>query len=315
MHYEYAEEPRAIGSSWVIFKHVIENFGFDKGRLISQFPKHWVRDVYEAMDGLGLPPVQKLRFVDLLNEAKKKKVVRINRPFDPSVGDWLHNALNEHGRLPFHAIIAKENTHGNMAVLIVDDVDELQPLMKVPHDCVVPRDAASLSAAMKEMLRFGSRILFVDPFYDPFNARYRNTLRECLGIVSALNPNAICEIHYRNNNMPNRTDKTPTPEAIKREAPNIFPGVIPGGMKVTIFCWREKNGGADFHARYLLTDKGGIGIDAGFSAEGGHQTTDMHLMTFEFSQEKLKAFARDATDYELVGPVIQVASDGHVENV
>ena len=48
-------------------------------------------------------------------------------------------------------------------------------------------------------------------------------------------------------------------------------------MKVTIFCWREKTGGANFHARYLLTDKGGIGIDAGFSAEGGHQTTDMHL--------------------------------------
>ena len=34
-------------------------------------------------------------------------------------------------------------------------------------------------------------------------------------------------------------------------------------------------GGEDFHSRYLLTDKGGIRIDAGFSAEGDHQTTDM----------------------------------------
>jgi hypothetical protein len=39
-------------------------------------------------------------------------------------------------------------------------------------------------------------------------------------------------------------------------------------MTVTIYRWREKNGGADFHARYLLTDKGGIRVDAGFSAEG-----------------------------------------------
>jgi hypothetical protein len=38
---------------------VIEKFGFDKGRLISQFPKHWFRDVYEATS--GLPPVQKKR--------------------------------------------------------------------------------------------------------------------------------------------------------------------------------------------------------------------------------------------------------------
>jgi hypothetical protein len=86
-------------------------------------------------------------------------------------------------------------------------------------------------------------------------------------------------------------------------------------MKVTIFCWREKTGGGDFHARYLLTDKGSIGIDAGFSAEGGHQTTDMHLLTFELSQEKLKAFSRDATDYELVDPVIRVDGDGRVESV
>lgn len=162
---------------------------------------------------------------------------------------------------------------------------------------------------MKEMLRFGSRILFVDPFYDPFNARYKNTFRECLGIVRSLNPDAVCEIHYRYH-----TDK-PANDILEREAADLFPGVVPAGMKVTIFCWRQKIGGADFHARYLLTDKGGISIDAGFSAEGGHQTTDMHLMTFELSREKLKAFARGATDYELVEPLIRVAADGQVERV
>jgi hypothetical protein len=63
-------------------------------------------------------------------------------------------------------------------------------------------------------------------------------------------------------------------------------------MFVTIYCWREKNGGADFHARHLLTKKGGIGIDAGFSAEGNHQTTDVHLMSFKLSQEKIRPFTR-----------------------
>lgn len=159
------------------------------------------------------------------------------------------------------------------------------------------------------MLRFGSRILFIDPFYDPFNASYKNTFRECFNIVSALNPDAVCEIHYRFHK-----DK-PANDDLEREATHLFPGVVPDGMKATIFCWREKTGGADFHARYLLTDKGGIGIDAGFSAEGGHQTTDMHLMTFELSQEKLKMFSRAATDYELVEPVIRVDGDGRVESV
>ena len=38
----------------------------------------------------------------------------------------------------------------------------------------------------------------------------------------------------------------------------LFKGVIPAGMKVAIFCWRERSGGEDFHARYLLTERGGI---------------------------------------------------------
>ena len=307
MHFEYAVEPRAIASSWLTFRYVIEKFGFDKGRLISQFPKHWLREVYEATSGFA--PVQKLQVTEALTQAKRNKVVRCNRPYDANAGNWLHNALSEHRRLPFRAIIAAENPSGDESILLAGDIDERQSLMNVRHDCAVLRDAASLSAAMKEMLRFGSRILFIDPFFDPFNVRYKNTFRECLSIVSTLNPNAVCEIHYRFHK-----DK-PANDELERAIGHLFPGVIPDGMKVTIFCWRQKTGGADFHARYLLTDKGGIGIDAGFSAEGGHQTTDMHLITFELSQEKLKAFARDATDYELVEPLIRVDGNGKVESI
>jgi hypothetical protein len=141
--------------------------------------------------------VQKKRIEEALNQARKNKVVRFCRPYDGQAGDWLYNALKEHRRLPFHAIIARDNQSSDQAVLLADDLDELQPLMNVPHDCAVQRDAVSLSAAMREMLRFSSRILFIDPFYDPFSANYKSTFRECLGMVSSLNPDAACEIHYR----------------------------------------------------------------------------------------------------------------------
>ena len=161
---------------------------------------------------------------------------------------------------------------------------------------------------MKEMLRFSSRILFVDPFYDPFKADYKSTFRECLGIVSSLNPDAACEIYYRYHD-----DRKLTNDELEREAGHLFPGVVPEDMKVAIFCWRERVGGEDFHARYLLTERGGIAVDAGFSAEGNHQTTDMHLLNYELSQEKLKTFARGATYYDLVEPVIRVAGSGQVD--
>lgn len=307
MLYEYAVEPRAIGSDWVTFRYVIEKFGFDKGRLISQFPKKWFREVYDAT--ASLPPLQKKRIEEALNQARKYKVVRSGRPYDWDAGDWLHNALTEHGQSAFRAIIAMENPNGDEIVLTTDDLDELNPLMVVPHDSAIPRGAPSLAAAMKEMLRFGSHILFVDPFFDPFNTRYKNTFRECLKIVEAENSGAVCEIHYRHHN------NKPGQDVLEREAVNLFGTVIPEGMEINIYCWRQKQGGADFHARYLLTDKGGIGVDAGFSAEGDHQTTDMHLMSYELSQEKVRALARGATVYELVEPVLNITSDGHVKHV
>jgi hypothetical protein len=307
MLYEYAVEPRAIGSSWETFRYVIEKFGFDKGRLISEFPRRWFREVYNAT--AGFTDIQKKRVEEALNQARKNKVVRCHRPYDPNAGDWLHNALTEHQRSPFRAIIALQNPAGEAVVLSTSDLDELNPLMAVPHDCAIARDAASIAAALKELLHFGANILFVDPFFDPYSARYKSTLRECLGIVKSLNPGAGCEIHYRHH------DNKPSPADIEREVANLFIGIIPADMTVTIYCWREKKGGADFHTRYLLTDKGGISVDAGFSAEGDHQTTDMHLMSFELTEQKLRAFARNATDYELVEPVLRIAANGYVEHL
>lgn len=110
-------------------------------------------------------------------------------------------------------------------------------------------------------------------------------------------------------------DRSPEAEAIEREARATFGTVIPDGMLIRLFRWREKHGGADFHARYLLTDKGGIRVDAGFSAEGDHQTTDISLMNFELSQEKLRALGRDSVVFELVEPVLQIARNGNVEHV
>jgi hypothetical protein len=41
----------------------------------------------------------------------------------------------------------------------------------------------------------------------------------------------------------------------------------------------------------------------------------MRLMSYDLSQDKLKTFAREATYYDLVEPVIRVAADGRVERV
>jgi hypothetical protein len=181
--------------------------------------------------------------------------------------------------------------------------------MTVPTDFSIPRDINSLTKACEGFLRIGSRIVFVDAFFDPFNTQQKHLFSRCLSIIRNENERASCEIHYRYH------EEKFSNETLESHAETLFTDIIPEGMAVTIFCWKEREGGEDFHARYLLTEKGGIRVDAGFEPVGGHQTTDVTLMDVDLAESRLAFFSKSATAYELVGPVIEVHADGRVNRV
>ena len=307
MLYEYAVEPRAIAADWQTCRYLSEKFGFDRGRLLALYPKKWLMLAIDAAD--ELPDVEKKTVVEKLVRLKRDCSIRSSRKYDPELPDWLANAVVQQEVDPFHAIIAAANPGGQDFVLYANGLDETHPLFAVPHSCQVQRDGVSLATAMKLLLTTARSVLFVDAYYDPFNTKHQNTLRACLDLVQAANPAAVCEVHHLDRH------NCPSADAIERAASAKFQNVIPVGMTVTIYRWRQKAGGEDFHARYLLSDRGGITIDTGFSAEGGQQTTDMALMAVDLWQSRMGAFARDADVFELVQPVLQIASDGDVKRV
>jgi hypothetical protein len=284
MLFEYAVEPRAIGSSWHNFRYLIEKFGFDRGRLISQFPKAWFRDVYAA--SATMKPVERKRIEESLTRARQSKVIRSGRAYDPALGNWLQNAVAQQATAPFHAIVAEENPANLAGVVLVDDADEAHPLMASTHTWGVERVGATLAQAMALLLRSARTILFVDRFFDIADERYKETLKACLDACATTGVNsAHFEIHFCDH------ESRPPPEIIEREARKWLRGVLPAGTSIALFAWNERDGGEDFHARYLLTDIGGISVDAGFSADGAHQTVQIGLLDSDFAQSKLAAFA------------------------
>lgn len=305
MLFEYAVEPQAISSSWQNFRYLIEKFGFDRGRLISQYPKAWFREVYDA--SAAMKPVERKRLEESLNRAKKSKVVRSGRSYDQALGGWLPNAFAQQNAAPFHAIIAEQNPLDHPQVLTVDDVDDDHPLMVAPHTWDVDRVGVAIAGAMRSLLTSATTVLFVDRFFDISKARYQETLKACLEVIHASGGVGVrCEIHFCDH------DKRPPPEFIESEAHKWILGVLPVGMSIALFGWREREGGADFHARYLLTDIGGINVEAGFSSEGAHQKVQLGLLPIALAQSRLSALARNSTAYDLVGPVLEVRSDGTV---
>lgn len=308
MLFEYAVEPQAIGSSWRNFQLLMSQFGFDRGRLISQFPKAWFKEVYDA--SAAMKPVERKRLEESLKWAKKSKVVRSGRPYDQALGGWLPNAIAQQIATPFHAIIAEQNPQGHPHVLVVDDVDDNHPLIVAPHTWDVDRVGIAISGAMRSILTSAKTVLFVDRFFDISKARYQETLKACLEVIHASGgANVRCEIHFCDH------DSRPPPEFVEREAHKWIRGVLPAGMSVTLFGWRERAGGADFHARYLLTDVGGVNVEAGFSAEGAHQKVQLGLLPIALAESRLNALGRSSTVYDLVGPVLEVRSDGSVHRI
>ena len=83
----------------------------------------------------------------------------------------LQNALAQHAGDPFRAIIASANPTAHVAVLLADDVTDTIPLIEVPQDAAIAREAPSLVAAMKLLLQSADTVLFVDAYYDPFNSK------------------------------------------------------------------------------------------------------------------------------------------------
>lgn len=307
MLYEYAVEPAAIAESWDTFHYLIEKFGFEQGRLIAKFPKTWKEMVYDAARHLP-DGINKKRIEERLRKVDAGFFVSSGRPYNPQRG-WIDNAVAEHRRHPFRAIIARDDGPNDDGVVYCSNVADDHPLMAVALDARIERTAAELAKAVEPLLRWSKDIVLVDRYFDPSAKRFRSVLREFLRLASEGGRQIRrCEYHFVDG------QKNPPCDAFERECGPWLQGVIPPGWTVTFFRWREKLKGEDFHARYVLTDIGGLDINAGLDEAPG-QTTDVRRMGIAVCQQRLKDFQRDAETYELVEPVLQVSASGYVERL
>ena len=310
MLFEYAVEPQVIGSSWSNARYWLEKFGFDRGRLISRFPNKWEQKVLEAARAAGMGDVHYKSLVEKLSKAKSASVASFNREYDHSTLNWLDNALQQHAIRPFHAIVVVEINGSTDCMLSAESSDDTHRLMVAATNWEVLRVSAELAKAMQPLLQTARRVIFVDPFFNIREPNYRATLKDCFAMMSASGSAEVgCEIHFRD------SDSRPSADFTGRHAHTWLNGIIPEGMSIKLFAWKERRGGEDFHDRFLLTDRGGMTIGAGFSADGAHQNAQIALLDPAVWAAKLEAFDRSATIYELVDDVLILHSDGRVERV
>lgn len=305
---EYAVDPAAIGADWRTFKDLIDRFGADKGRLISRLPAKWEKKVIQAAKDAGVPEIRMASIVERLSNSKHK-VVDFNRAYDHEA-DWIKNALREHGTRPFKAIICEAGLAACAVTIQPDDCSDGHPLFPAATSRDVTRTADEIADALHLLTAVSKKVDIVDPFFDlrPTEGNYLAPLTSLLArLGSGPWPPKAIRIHFRDHGS------RPPPELLARDGSAKVKGLLPLGYSIELYAWSERQGGEDFHDRFVLTDLGGIMIGAGLSADSPTESAAFTLLNFDHAQGLRSRFADGSTAYARVGSAVRIFDDGRTE--
>lgn len=293
MIHEFALEPSLL-NNWQNFRYLTEKFSVPQGRLISRYPTRWARLVYDGLH--DCPPMEKKRIEVRLSRIGLRMIDRPDAQWD-RMRDWLSNAELEDGRKPFHAILAEENPRSNAKVLLGREVDETNPLWNSNRSINVPRQAQAMAAAVAPLLRIASQVVFVDPYFEPGRAKWRNSFQELLRAVFSqrqCSPPGRLELHTND-----RWEQTQYHANCQRLA-----GLIPNGVNVTIIRWHQRDGGEAFHNRYILTDLGGVSFQVGLDEGDPGETEDITLLDEDVHRLRLSQFDAAHPAFDFIDKVV-----------
>jgi hypothetical protein len=277
---------------WTTFKYLTGN-GVSYGRLIRNSHRN------ERVDGVE-PFGSKLGLE--LERLRKFAIVNFGRVYKGD-GAWKLEALREHELAPFQAIIADEEEAGMDFVLRAQEISRDTPRWKIPSEIRVPRTKEALCDAVTPLLKISKHIKFIDRHFDPGIPRWQELLVKFIGIAcpaQAIAP--VLEYHFSINDddlLISRKDVD-----FENYCRYHLEKIMPAGIEMKLFRWEKKHHGDDLHARYILTEKGGLRIDWGLDPGKPGEKTPVMLLPHESWHEYWAEYEESSKVFDLIDHVI-----------
>ena len=170
---------------------------------------------------------------------------------------------------PFMRSLCPNNLSVMVRVIRENEVLDLTPPpdWEARESESIQRKAQNMADCVAPMLRCATRILFVDPYFRASRPDFRKPLKKFLQVVAPRALEITAELHtsaYKN---------APTWDFFQKECKDKLPYILPDGVHITVYRWRNRVEGETLHNRYILTDVGGVSFNNGLD-EGDPGTTD-----------------------------------------
>jgi len=280
MLYAYAIEPDAL-ASWGNCARILGLMGFQHGRAIAAYPsrKRWkalVRAACRERNELG--DRDRRRILRKLDQSNAK-MIRWGGPNDydetvaPTEERWVRNAIARQDAVArratmqtLHAILATRNPENHADVVLDGDVEESHPKLDVPREAPVLRQPEALAEHIRTLVSNSGELLLIDPHFNPHEYRWRPVVKACIALAAGTPcGNRRVEIHTLDGDRKSSLDDFE--RACRKWIPDMLPVQV---TSIRVCRWRIRDRGPhDFHARYVLTDRGGYRLDKGLDEEHG----------------------------------------------
>ena len=291
--HDYALEPELIANcDQFLYRYLTQykKFSWDTGCIVVQYPNHW-RELVQKLVG------DEKRLEVLLAWLPRKQVVRIVSRWNDSF-TWLENAEQENSLYPFHAILARDNPRNQSNVVRAEDISPgtaNRAWDNPPPSVTVNRTATSMAACLEPLLRYATRIHFIDPHFSALQDRFKNPLSKFLKIICHDSREVTLEYHTL-------ADNTLCWKDFRQQCENELPHLIPKGFTLTIRRWKNRVGGERFHNRYILTNIGGIAFGNSI-AEAPKGEDNISRLSDIDSRRWLNKYSGDSPAFDLEGEV------------
>jgi hypothetical protein len=267
MHNEYAIEPAAV-VTWEDLCFLSDHTGYERGRLVAEIPQAWRSQVFKCCKCAG--ELGALKVTERLNQMTEAGVF-VRKPTVaqwPGHADWHSYAYAHEAEDTFDGIICQNPPPDATRVRTMSAIRETgasDPVWERPPSMRIDRHVDAFRVIASKLLRYSSEILFVDRYFC-LEGGFLKVLEALIMEVFRNSTRAVpvkrIEYHF--------VDKSEhaSPSLICKQCTKIA-SRIPKNASIVFVRWRQGMKPNGFHDRYILSERGGIGVGQGLTAGEG----------------------------------------------